>query len=106
MKLKGLHNIYNALCAISVGIFYEIPLSIIKQGIESVHSVSGRFEMINVGNNINAVVDYAHTPDALEKTLKAISQFKPKRIITLFGCGGERDKLKRPLLWENCICFE
>jgi len=96
LKLIGVHNVYNALAAIAYGIVEQIDINTIKEGIESLQSVRGRFELIDRGQNFSIVIDYAHTPDGLKNVLVSSKKLNPKRIITVFGCGGDRDKEKRP----------
>ena len=93
--LSGVHNIYNILAAISVGVAEGIDSEKIQQGIESVRKIPGRFEMISAGQPFWTVVDFAHTPDALQNLLETGRQLNPQKIITVFGCGGDRDKQKR-----------
>jgi UDP-N-acetylmuramoyl-L-alanyl-D-glutamate--2,6-diaminopimelate ligase len=97
-SLIGEFNLYNILAAIGVGISQNIPLKDIKRGIESLDSVPGRFERIENKEGISIVVDYAHTSDALKRALETISRISKGRIITVFGCGGDRDRLKRPIM--------
>jgi UDP-N-acetylmuramoyl-L-alanyl-D-glutamate--2,6-diaminopimelate ligase len=68
--------------------------------IESVQGVDGRFELVNAGQDFTVIVDYAHTPDSLENVLKTIQSFADKKIFVIVGCGGDRDKTKRPLMAE------
>ncbi len=96
-NLIGEFNVYNTLCAISSAKFLKIDENQISTGLRMI-SVPGRFERINLWNNSIAIVDYAHTENALENVLITIKNLNPKRIITVFGCGGDRDKLKRPLM--------
>ena len=98
--LVGAHNVENILAATAVGLTLEISLRTIKKGIESITMVSGRLE--SVPNRIGrfVFVDYAHTPDALENVLMALKSVKQDRIICIFGCGGDRDRQKRPLMGE------
>ena len=96
--LIGEFNLYNILAAISVGISQNIQLKDIKRGIESLDGVSGRFERIKSKEGIGIIVDYAHTGDALKRALEAIKRISKGRIITVFGCGGDRDRLKRPIM--------
>ncbi len=100
--LIGRFNVSNTLAAIATGIGIGIEPGVIKRGIESQHTVRGRFERISAPQGWTAVVDYAHTPDALEKCLRAIHDILPERrtnrIITLFGAGGDRDHTKRPVM--------
>ena len=96
----GLFSVYNALAALSVCYSLGYNFEQIKHGIESIKGVPGRFELVQNYKNRTIVVDYAHTPDALENVLNTIKEFKIGRIITVFGCGGDRDKTKRPLMGE------
>jgi UDP-N-acetylmuramoyl-L-alanyl-D-glutamate--2,6-diaminopimelate ligase len=75
-----------------------IDIQIIKRGIEKLTNVLGRFEFVREGQDFACVVDYAHTDDALTRILKACKSFRMNRIITVFGCGGNRDRKKRPLM--------
>ncbi len=96
LQLSGLFNVYNCLAAIGVGISEKIDLSDIKAAMESIEAIPGRFEKINCGQDYTVVVDYAHTPDGLKNVLETVKEFAAGDIITVFGCGGERDKGKRP----------
>ena len=98
LPLLGEYNLHNALAAIGVGISQGVELEAIKAGLESVDSIPGRFEPVDCGQDYTVVVDYAHTPDALERVLKAARILTSGRLITVFGCGGDRDKSKRPLM--------
>ncbi len=96
LKLIGLYNVHNALAAIACGIVEQIDIQTIKEGLETLQGVRGRFELIDKGQNFTVVIDYAHTPDGLENVLLSSKKLNPERIITVFGCGGDRDKEKRP----------
>jgi UDP-N-acetylmuramoyl-L-alanyl-D-glutamate--2,6-diaminopimelate ligase len=99
--LTGRFNIFNILAASSVGIALGLPWDAIRAGIASVRSVRGRFEQVVAPQGWTAIVDYAHTPDALENVLNTIHGVKPSgvgRVITVFGCGGNRDAGKRPIM--------
>jgi len=98
VQLLGEYNLYNALAAMGVGISRGLDLGMIKAGLESLDLVPGRFERVNCGQDYTVVVDYAHTPDALERVLNAARKIAQGRLITVFGCGGDRDKSKRPLM--------
>jgi len=98
LKMPGLYNISNALAAAGVSIALGIDLEKIKVGLERLGSVPGRFERVDTGQEFTVIVDYAHTPDSLEKVLSAARQLTEGRLITLFGCGGDRDKGKRPMM--------
>lgn len=95
-RLLGSHNVSNALAAIAVTGALGIPLSDIAAGIESLHSVPGRFEHVDAGQDFQVIVDYAHTEDGLRNVLRAAREICRGRIICVFGCGGDRDKGKRP----------
>lgn len=97
LKLPGRHNLYNALAASMVALSEGIEPQTIKEGLETLESVPGRFEVVSF-DNPKVVVDYAHTPDALRNVLSLCREFKPGRIITVFGCGGDRDRKKRPVM--------
>jgi len=96
--LVGAHNLENILSSIGVGVAMALPSAAIQNGIHTTHSVPGRLERVSHNGDIPVYVDYAHTPDALENVLKALRKLEPAHIITVFGCGGNRDKTKRPLM--------
>ncbi len=102
LQLGGTHNIYNSLAAIAAAKAMEVPDEIIKKGLKEVAKIPGRFEIIDGVPNYEAtvIVDYAHTPDSLEKAIKAAKEIAKGRVITVFGCGGDRDKFKRPKMGE------
>jgi len=95
-RLVGEHNVYNVLAAIGVGLQEGLTPDQIRAGLASVENVPGRFERVEAGQDFTVVVDYAHTEDALVRLLTAANQLKTGRIITVFGCGGDRDRGKRP----------
>lgn len=103
LNLIGQHNVYNALAAVGVGLSQNIGIEVIKRGLEKVKGVPGRFELIDMGQKFMVAVDYAHTDDALWRTLVAAKELNPKRIIVVFGCGGDRDRTKRPLMGEVAV---
>ncbi len=98
LKLTGLFNVYNALAAFSASLALGIPAGLIIKALEESDGVSGRFELVNCGQDFAVIVDYAHTPDGLENVLKTARQIAHGRLITVFGCGGDRDRTKRPLM--------
>ncbi len=100
LPLKGQFNIYNALAAYSVGIVEGLTPEEISAGLANFPGVPGRFEIIDLGQEFTVVVDYAHTPDGLENVIKTARSLTEGRVITVFGCGGERDRSKRPLMGE------
>ncbi len=95
-NLVGRYNIYNCLAAIGIGLKKGIRLSILKNKLATFEGVPGRLERIKNPKGIYLFVDFAHTPEALFKVLETLHELKTGRIITIFGCGGERDKEKRP----------
>lgn len=100
LRLTGLFNVYNALASFAVGRLEGIPVETVKEALESVTGIRGRFELVNRGQDFTVVIDYAHTPDGLENVLKTAGEIKDGRLITVFGCGGDRDRTKRPLMGE------
>jgi UDP-N-acetylmuramoyl-L-alanyl-D-glutamate--2,6-diaminopimelate ligase len=96
--LMGTPNLYNMGAAIGAAIGLGIKPEDIASGIENLPSVPGRFESISTDRPYRIIVDYAHTDDALEKVLKSAREITAGRVIVLFGCGGERDRSKRPLM--------
>ncbi len=100
INLPGRFNIYNALAASSAAAALGIEGKFIAQGLADLKSVSGRFNFVKLANGASAIIDFAHTPDGIKNILTAIKELNPKRIITVFGCGGNRDKGKRPLMGQ------
>ena len=98
--LIGAHNVSNLLAASAVGIALGIPPSQIANVLAQVHAVPGRFERVDAGQPFLVVVDYAHTPDALERVLQTARKLTPGRLGVVFGCGGDRDRGKRPRMGE------
>lgn len=100
LKLAGIFNVYNALLAAGICIQLGIDPDTIRRGLEDVRSVPGRIELLETGTPYRVILDYAHSPDSLENILKTIRQTAKGRMIALFGCGGNRDRAKRPLMGE------
>ena len=96
LRLRGRFNVCNALAAIAIGIANDIDLDTIRAGIEQVAYVDGRFESVECGQDFLVLVDYAHSPDALEHMLRAAKELTTGKLISVFGCGGDRDPGKRP----------
>lgn len=97
-RLRGHFNVYNIMSAVGAGIAAGCDKEQIISGVERIHSVDGRFESVEAGQPFSVLVDYAHTPDALENVLNAARKITPNRLISVFGCGGDRDKGKRPMM--------
>ena len=98
LNLTGMFSVYNALAAAGVGLVEGISLASIARSLAAVTGVPGRFENIDEGQDFSVIVDYAHTPDGLENILGAAAEFVRGRKILVFGCGGDRDRSKRPLM--------
>ncbi len=98
LKITGLFNVYNVMAALSAALAEGISDYDIKIALEKFISVPGRFELVDEGQPSSVIVDYAHTPDGLENVLKTAKAFASNRIIAVFGCGGDRDRTKRPIM--------
>jgi UDP-N-acetylmuramoyl-L-alanyl-D-glutamate--2,6-diaminopimelate ligase len=96
--LLGRPNASNVAAAAALGLALGVPRRAIARGVESVRGVPGRFERIDLDQPFDVLVDYAHTDDALRNLLRAVRELGPRRILTVFGCGGDRDRGKRPLM--------
>jgi UDP-N-acetylmuramoyl-L-alanyl-D-glutamate--2,6-diaminopimelate ligase len=99
-SLMGKPNLFNIGAAIGVGIALGLSPNVISRGIERLRNVPGRFEPVNAGQRFRVIVDYAHTDDALEKLLRSARDITTGRLILVFGCGGERDRTKRPVMGQ------
>lgn len=100
LNIPGIFSVYNSMAAASVASSLGVPADIIKKGLEVVKGVSGRFELLDTGTDYSVILDFAHTPDGLENILTTAKELTKGRIVTLFGCGGDRDAAKRPLMGE------
>ena len=98
--LVGRFNLANILCAAAVGVALDLPLAAIREGIESHRKVPGRLERVDNDRGITILVDYAHTGDALDNVLRTLKEVAAGRLLTVFGCGGDRDRGKRPIMGE------
>jgi UDP-N-acetylmuramoyl-L-alanyl-D-glutamate--2,6-diaminopimelate ligase len=97
-RLIGRPNFSNLLAAAAVTLELGISMEMVQAGLNACPPIPGRFENVECGQPFRVIVDYAHTPDALEKIIQTARDLKPRRVLTLFGCGGERDRLKRPIM--------
>ena len=98
-SLPGRPNAYNALGVVAVCVGLGLPLEAIAEGFAHAPAVPGRFELVSGGqDDVSVIVDYAHTDDALKNLLETVRALAPQRIVTVFGCGGDRDRTKRPLM--------
>lgn len=100
LKLAGIFNVYNALLAAGICICAGIGPEAIRRGLEEVRAVPGRIELLETDTPYRVILDYAHSPDSLENILKAVRETTKGRMIALFGCGGNRDRAKRPIMGE------
>ncbi len=98
LQLSGLFNLHNSLAAISVGLALRMELERVVAAVESVPAVPGRFQLVREGQDFTVVVDYAHTPDGLQSLLKSARDITPGRLTAVYGCGGDRDRTKRPVM--------
>jgi UDP-N-acetylmuramoyl-L-alanyl-D-glutamate--2,6-diaminopimelate ligase len=105
LKLLGETNIYNALASAAVGVALKVDSQSIISGLESVEGIPGRMQKIRAGQNFNILVDYAHTAYALERLLKTVRRLTQGQLLVLFGCGGDRDRGKRPQMGEVAALF-
>ena len=98
LKIPGLFSVYNALTAISILLILGHDIESTIAAIKSSKGVKGRAEVVPVDREYSVIIDYAHTPDALENIINTVKGFTKGRVITLFGCGGDRDRTKRPIM--------
>jgi len=98
LAIPGEFSVYNALCAIGVALGCGIELSAIKEALHWAHGVKGRAEVVKTNTDYTVLIDYAHTPDGIENILKTVKGFAKGRTIIVFGCGGDRDSTKRPIM--------
>ncbi|WP_324670241.1 UDP-N-acetylmuramoyl-L-alanyl-D-glutamate--2,6-diaminopimelate ligase [Geochorda subterranea] len=96
LQLGGAFNVYNALGALGAGLHEGVPLAEAVAALERVRGVPGRFEAVREGQPFGVIVDYAHTPDGLDNVLTSARALGPRRLWVVFGCGGDRDRTKRP----------
>lgn len=98
LGIPGMFSVYNALGTMSVGLALGLSLADCSDAMSSAKGVKGRLEIVPTGRDFSVLIDYSHKPDALEKVLKTLKPVTRGRLIALFGCGGDRDKLKRPIM--------
>ena len=101
LNIPGEFSVYNALAAASCSYAYGVDLETIKNGLEAVEGIKGRFEVVPTNTDYTVIIDFAHTSDGLEKVLTVIDQFAEGRKVVVFGAGGNRDKTKRPEMGET-----
>jgi UDP-N-acetylmuramoyl-L-alanyl-D-glutamate--2,6-diaminopimelate ligase len=98
LRHLGSYSVYNALAALAVGYAQDIALDVIARGLAAAPPVPGRFELVDAGQDFVVAVDYAHKPDALARLIESARALRPRRLITVVGCGGDRDRGKRPVM--------
>ncbi len=98
LSIPGKFSVYNALTAASCSLAAGFSMQDVAEGLKSANGVKGRIEVVKTNTDYTVIIDYAHTPDGLMNILNAIRDFAKGRVITLFGCGGDRDRTKRPLM--------
>ncbi len=103
LRLRGAFNVENALAAFAAGVAMGLPEAETAAALGTVSSVPGRLEPVEAGQPFQVLVDYAHTPDALKRALDAVRALKPWRLICVIGCGGDRDRGKRPLMGAAAV---
>ena len=105
LSLIGRFNVYNALAAVGFGLLTEMPPAKIQAALQRASAPEGRMEMIDCGQDFFVAVDYAHTPDGLKNVITTVKEFTPGRLISVFGCGGDRDRGKRPQMGAIAASF-
>lgn len=103
LQIPGRFTVYNALAVLGAALALGIGLSDASEALSTAKGVKGRVEVVETGRDFTILIDYAHTPDALENVLNAVRGFAPGRVVVLFGCGGDRDAKKRPLMGEIAV---
>jgi UDP-N-acetylmuramoyl-L-alanyl-D-glutamate--2,6-diaminopimelate ligase len=98
LRLPGRFNVSNALAAASLALAQDVDPRVIRNALEGVSGIPGRFEVVDEGQDFAVIVDYAHTPDSLEKVLRLAGEIGTGRRLAVFGCGGDRDRTKRPIM--------
>jgi UDP-N-acetylmuramoyl-L-alanyl-D-glutamate--2,6-diaminopimelate ligase len=99
----GEFHVHNALAAVASAVALGLDVGAIRHGLASAPPVPGRFELVDCGQDFRVAVDYAHKPDALERLLRSARALRPRRLITVFGCGGDRDRGKRPVMGRLAV---
>lgn len=102
-KLLGEYNLDNLLLAVAIVFETGLTASQIEAAIPLLQSVPGRFESVDLGQSFNAIIDYAHTPDAVDRVLKTAKQFTPGKVVAVLGCGGDRDQGKRAIMGNSLL---
>jgi len=105
MNLVGKFSVYNVLAAVAAAMVSGMDLDTIVKAVEQLKGVRGRFELVQEGQDFSVIVDYAHTPDSLENVLKTVRTFTKGKVYVVIGCGGDRDRTKRPLMAQVAVKY-
>lgn len=100
LAIPAKFSVYNALAAVGACLQLGLSMEALSEAIKTCHGVKGRLEVVPTGRDFTVIIDYAHKPFALENIITALKEYAPGRVVTLFGCGGDRDKAKRPIMGE------
>lgn len=100
LEIPGKFSVYNAMSVISAGLLLRLSLSAVCESLKTAKGVKGRVEVVPTNENYTILIDYAHTPDALENVIRSMKEVTTGRVVVLFGCGGDRDRTKRPIMGE------
>ncbi|MBR3968185.1 MAG: UDP-N-acetylmuramoyl-L-alanyl-D-glutamate--2,6-diaminopimelate ligase [Clostridia bacterium] len=101
----GKFSVYNSMCAAICALELGFPINTVATAIESIKGIKGRAESVPTGRDFTVIIDYAHTPDGLKNILKTFRDCEKNRVIALFGCGGDRDKTKRPIMGKIAVRY-
>ncbi len=101
----GAFSVYNSMCAAITALEIGLPIDTITKAIASIEGIKGRAESVPTGRDFTVIIDYAHTPDGLKNILKTFRECQKNRVIVLFGCGGDRDKTKRPIMGKIAVRY-
>lgn len=101
----GKFSVYNSMCAAICALELGFPIATVTSAIESISGIKGRAESVPTGKDFTVIIDYAHTPDGLKNILKTFRDCEKNRVIALFGCGGDRDKTKRPIMGSIAVRY-
>ncbi|MEA4894720.1 MAG: UDP-N-acetylmuramoyl-L-alanyl-D-glutamate--2,6-diaminopimelate ligase [Oscillospiraceae bacterium] len=100
LEIPGKFSVYNAMSVISACLLLGLPLGAVCESLKTAKGVKGRVEVVPTPEDFTILIDYAHTPDALENVIRSMKEVSSGRVVVLFGCGGDRDKTKRPIMGE------
>jgi UDP-N-acetylmuramoyl-L-alanyl-D-glutamate--2,6-diaminopimelate ligase len=103
LALPGAFNVANAVCAVATLVTAGVPIAVAAEGVAALRGVPGRMERVDAGQPFLALVDYAHTPEAVATLLSAVRGITRRRVIVVLGCGGDRDRAKRPMMGRAAV---